>query len=254
MGSNMEYFELTGRSAWVTGAGSGLGRHFALLLARHGAQVIVAGRREAPLDDIAREIREGGGQCESCVLDVASKASVAAAAERMVTIDILVNNAGIVGAAPALALGDEEWDQVLDTNLTGMFLMAQTAARAMKAHGRGGSIVNIASILGVRQAGGVLAYAVSKAGVIQLSKQLALELARHRIRVNALAPGYIASDLNRDFLETEAGRALVARIPQRRLGKIEELDVPLLLLASDAGAYITGSVLAVDGGHLVSSL
>lgn len=142
----------------------------------------------------------------------------------------------------------------MDTNLKGMFLLATAVGRAMRNRGRGGSIINIASILGLRQAAHVLPYAVSKAGAIQLTKQLALELARFGIRVNALALGYLDTELNGSFWETEAGKAMIGRVPQRRLGTLQDLDGPLLLLASDASAYMTGSVLAVDGGHLISAL
>jgi NAD(P)-dependent dehydrogenase (short-subunit alcohol dehydrogenase family) len=154
----------------------------------------------------------------------------------------------------ALELDAADWDRVVDTDLRGVWLVAQAAALRMVRHRTGGSIVNIASILGLRVAGGLAPYAVAKAGVVQLTKALALEWARHGIRVNALAPGYIETDINRDFFATEAGRALVKRIPQRRLGRATDLDGPLLLLLSDAGAYMTGAVVAVDGGHLVSSL
>ncbi len=250
----MNNIDLSGKRAWVTGAGSGLGRQFALLLARHGAHIVAAGRRAEPLETLAREIVRAAGTCLPCPLDVTDAASVQAAFDRVDGIDILINNAGIVGQAPAMDMTEADWDQVIDTNLKGMFLMAQAAARLMRTQSSGGSIVNIASILGLRQAGGVLAYAVSKAGVVQLTKQLALEFARHGVRVNALAPGYIATELNRDFLETDAGKALVSRIPQRRLGRVEDLEAPLLLLASEAGAYMTGSVVVVDGGHMVGSL
>ena len=166
---------------------------------------------------------------------------------------MVINNAGITSTGPALDMGEADWSHVIDTNLRGSWLVAQHAARGMAAQG-GGSIVNIASILGLRVTGGVAPYAVSKAGVVQMTKALALEWARHRIRVNALAPGYIETELNDAFFATDAGKALIRRIPQRRLGELRELDGPLLLLASDAGSFMTGSVVTVDGGHLVSGL
>jgi NAD(P)-dependent dehydrogenase (short-subunit alcohol dehydrogenase family) len=149
---------------------------------------------------------------------------------------------------------EADWDRVVDTNLKGAFLMARAVGRAMRERGSGGSIVNIASILGLRQAGQVAAYAISKAGVIQMTKVMAAELARYGIRVNALAPGYFATEINAEFWATEAGKAMLRRIPQRRLGDPAELDGPLLLLASDASSYMTGSVIAVDGGHLCATL
>ncbi len=148
---------------------------------------------------------------------------------------------------------ESDWDAVVDTNLKGAFFLSQAIARRMREQG-GGAIVNVSSILGLRVAGNVAAYAVSKAGLVQLTKALALEWARFGIRVNALCPGYIETDLNRHFFETDAGDALVRRIPLRSLGRFEDLDAPMLLLCSDAGRYMTGSTLVVDGGHLVSSL
>jgi NAD(P)-dependent dehydrogenase (short-subunit alcohol dehydrogenase family) len=246
-------WDLSGRMALVTGASSGLGAHFAKVLASAGANVILAARRAVQLEEVAAEIRNAGGCCSTASLDVTSHASIGALGE-IEQVDILVNNAGLVREAAALDQSEEDWDTVLDTNLKGMFLLSKAVARAMRERGTGGTIINIASILGLRQGGGVLPYAVSKAGAIQLTKTMALELARFGIRVNAIAPGYLGTELNRDFWGTEAGRAMLKRIPQRRLGQLEDLDGPLLLLASDASKYMTGSVIAVDGGHLLSTL
>jgi NAD(P)-dependent dehydrogenase (short-subunit alcohol dehydrogenase family) len=251
-------FEVEGRHILVTGGSSGLGRHFATVLAAAGARVCLAARREHALEEVAGAIRQSGGNAQAVGMDVTASASIEAALDRAEArfgpVEVLVNNAGTAASQAAMELDEATWDKVIDTNLKGVWLTAQAAARRMVRHGVAGSIVNIASILGLRVAGGVAPYAASKAAVIQLSKALALEWARHRIRVNALAPGYIETDINRDFFETPAGQALVKRIPQRRLGQARELDGALLLLASDAGSYITGSVIAVDGGHLVSGL
>ncbi len=247
--------DLQGKSALVTGASGGLGLYFAGLLARNGVSVALAARRKEALDEAVARIRSAGGDARALPMDVSDGTSVAAAfAQAPDGFDILINNAGIAGAVPALDLDEAGWEQVLDVNLKGSFLVAQAAARALKQAGRGGAIVNIASVLGLRVAGNVSAYAASKAGIIQLTKALALEWARHGIRVNALCPGYIETEMNTAFFASEAGQGMVRRIPQRRLGKPEELAGALLLLASDAGSYMTGSTIEVDGGHLVSSL
>ncbi|MBU2015999.1 MAG: SDR family oxidoreductase [Alphaproteobacteria bacterium] len=249
--------QLEGKTALVTGASSGLGRHFARLLAREGATVLAAARRIDALRALSDEIEQEGGACIPVAMDVTDPEAVMAAfgqIERDIpsALSIVVNNAGVAHTRAALDLDATEWTQVLQPNLTGAFLVAQQAARAMRS--RGGTIVNVASILGERVSKGLAAYAASKAGLIQLTKALALEWATLDIRVNALAPGYIETDLNRDFFASEAGQRLISRIPQKRLGQMQDLDGPLLLLCSDQSRYMTGSVIAVDGGHLVSGL
>lgn len=246
--------DLSQKNVLVTGSSAGLGLHFARVLAAKGANVVLGARREGELAKACAEIVAGGGRASFVALDVRDSASIEAAIGLMKGIDILVNNAGISASASAIDITEEEWDRVVDINLKGAFLTAQAAARRMKADGHGGAIVNIASILGLRVAGNLASYAASKAAVVHLTKALALEWARYGIRVNALCPGYIETDINRDFFATAAGEALVKRIPQRRLGRQEDLDAPLLLFCSSAGGYVTGASLAVDGGHLVTSL
>ena len=251
-------FDLTGRHVLVTGASSGLGRHFAGLLGRAGARLTLGARRAEALARTVSTVEAEGGQAQAVVMDVADRAGIEAALDaaeaRFGPVRVLVNNAGITATTPTLDLTEAEWDGVIDTNLKGVFLVAQATARRMVAAKGGGSIVNVASILGLRVAGGLAPYAASKAAVLQLTKSMALDWARHGIRVNALAPGYVRTELNGAFFDSEPGKALIKRVPQRRLGEAGELDGALLLLASDAGSYMTGSVIAVDGGHLVSGL
>ena len=251
-------FSLDGRHVLVTGASSGLGRHFARRLAGAGARVTLAARREQALAASVAAIRADDGQAAYVVMDVTDANSIERALDRAEEgfgpVAALINNAGVTETRAALEIDESGWSHVVDTNLKGAWLTAQRTARRMVRHQVAGSVVNIASILGIRVAGGVAAYAISKAGVIQMTKVLALEWARHKIRVNAIAPGYIETEINADFFASPPGQALIKRIPQRRLGEAGELDGALLLLASDASSYMTGSVIAVDGGHLVSSL
>jgi len=250
--------DLSGKIALVTGASSGLGVRFAQVLAQAGATVALGARRTDRLAALAAQLTQAGARAHAVALDVTQRESIHAALEdierRAGPVDILVNNSGITTETPILETEEADWDRVLDTNLKGAFLASQAVARRLRDAGRPGSIVNIASILGLRQGSALTSYAVSKAGLVQLTKQMALELARYRIRVNAIAPGYIRTDMNREFFDSGQGDTMLKRIPQRRLGEPAELDAPLLLLAGDAGAYMTGAVIAVDGGHLVSSL
>ena len=244
-------FSLQGRRAMVTGASGLLGAHFARVLHGAGAEVVLAARR---LDACAALAAELGGGARAVALDVQKPETIAASFDAAGPLDILVNNAGIAATAPFLEHALEDWDRVLDVNLRGAFLVGQEAARRMVAAKSGGSIVNIASVLAARVIPGVAGYTAAKAGLVHLTRQMAVELARHGIRVNAIAPGYIASDINAGFFETEAGKAMIKRIPQRRLGRPEDLTGPLLLLASDAGAHMTGSVVTVDGGHSINAI
>jgi NAD(P)-dependent dehydrogenase (short-subunit alcohol dehydrogenase family) len=249
---------LDGRTALITGANGGLGAHFARTLASAGAKVAIAARRLETLRDLERQIQAAGGQAQPVALDVSQRDSVVRAfdraAEALGPVTVVVNNAGIAVTKPLLDHTEDDWNEVIGVNLTGAWRVAQEAARHMVANQKGGSIVNIASVLGLRVSAQVPSYVASKAAVIHLTKAMALELARHKIRVNALAPGYVETSINREFFDSDAGQALIKRIPQRRIGNPEELDAALLLFASDAGSYTTGAVLAVDGGHLVSTL
>lgn len=251
-------FRLDGKLALVTGASSGLGLHFAGVLGRAGATVVLAARRRQRVLELAGQLADEGYRTHAVALDVTDVAGVKAAFDEILAMagvpDVIVNNAGVSVTKTLLAQDESDWDQVIDTNLKGNWLVGTEAARRLVAAGKTGCVINVASILGERVAGGVAPYAISKAGVLQATKVMALELARHGIRVNALLPGYIATDLNQEFLSSEAGERLRARIPARRFGQLQDLDGPLLLLASDAGAAMTGASLVVDHGHSVSSL
>lgn len=254
----MEKRLLEGKVALVTGAFGGLGHEFALMLGHAGASVGLAGRRMTDGRILETELASQGVHALAVKMEVTDRASVEDAVEkvsnRLGPIDILVNNAGIASSSSFLDQSEEEWNSVIGVNLTGAWRVAQVVGRRMRDHGKGGSIINISSVLAERVQSQVAAYAAAKAGLSQLTRAMALELARYSIRVNAMAPGYIATAINRDYLESDAGSALKKRIPQRRFGQAEDLKGALLLLASEQSSHMTGTVVTVDGGHTINSL
>jgi NAD(P)-dependent dehydrogenase (short-subunit alcohol dehydrogenase family) len=252
-------FDLTGKVALVTGASGGLGSHFAKTLAGAGAFVALAARRLEKLQSVANDIEAAGGRAAPVSMDVTDRTSILggldAAEAALGAVSILVNNSGVVARKPIFDHDEADWDAVVDTNLKGAWMLSQEVARRLVAAENPGSIINIASILGHRRVSSqVHEYCASKAGLIQLTRSMATELAGHGIRVNAIAPGYIVTDMNRAFLTSGAGAGLRDRIPQRRFGEAADLDAILLTLASDAGAYITGSVMDIDGGLSVVTI
>lgn len=257
-GSLENSFDLSGRVALVTGAGSGLGRSFAAALAEAGARVALAGRRADKLEQTAESIRVADGVAEAFSLDVTAPEQVDDAFVRIEAalgvVDVCVNNAGVSRSALLTEQSEDDWNAVIDTNLTAVHRVARTAANRLRAAERQGSIINIASILGYRVSAGLGAYIAAKSAVIQLTKAQALEWARFGVRANAIAPGYFETEMNAGFFDTPRGQKMVRRIPMRRIGEARELTGALLLLASDASSYMTGSTITVDGGHLCSSL
>ncbi len=255
----LQQFSLAGKTVLITGASSGIGEHLARFAARAGALVVLGARRTERLEKIAQDIQWLGGEALAVALDVTERDSVEvafnAAEAHFGVVDVVLNNAGVGNGRRALEVSEEEWRAMLSTNLDGVWRVAQCAAQRLLKAERGGSIINVASILGLRVGTGYSHYCAAKAGVVQLSKSLALEFARHRIRVNAIAPGYFKTEMNDAYFDSDKGLAYVHNtVPMRRLGLLQELEGPFLLLASEAGSFMTGEVLAVDGGHLVSSL
>lgn len=249
-----DLFSLAGKRVLVTGASSGFGAHFARVLAEAGADLVLAARRVEKLEETAEAVRALGRDAVVVPMDVSNYDSVGQAFDAMPAVDVVINNAGISRIGTTDSLSEEDWDAVIDTNLKGVWAVAQQAVRRWMNEGRPGNIINIASILGVRVGNQLPPYTASKAAVVQLTKSIALDYARHNIRCNAICPGFFVTDINRDWLDSEPGQRQIKRIPYRRCGEMKELSGPVLLLASDASSYMSGAIVPVDGAHLCSPL
>lgn len=247
---------LTGKTALITGASAGLGKHFATYLSAQGAQTVLAARRIEKLEETASTIRTAGGITHCIALDVMESAEIPIvfdqAEETFGSVDILINNSGIAVAGKLPNIPEDDWEAVIGTNLKGAWMMAQEAARRMIAAKKEGSIVNLASVLAFRAQKALSTYSISKAAVAQMTRAMAAELAPHGIRVNALAPGYIATDMNSKFLYSKRGEEMMQQVPLGRYGQMEELNECLMMLAGDKSKYLTGAVIPIDGGHSLS--
>jgi gluconate 5-dehydrogenase len=250
----MQYFNFEGQTALVTGASSGLGKQFAFLLASAGADVAIAARREDKLKEVATEIEALGRKALILVMDVTKEEEIAAGFAKIKKewqkLDIVVNNAGISSAAPAEEMSFEDWQRVVDVNLTGVFLVAKHAGALMKEK-KYGRIINLASIYGLvgNSAFNVANYHATKGAVVNLTRALAAEWAKYQITVNAIGPGFFESEMTGDFINTDDFKQYVAiSCPMKRVGKKGELNTALLFLADKASSYVTGQTIAVDGG------
>lgn len=252
-------FDLAGRIALVTGASSGLGKHFAGILSAAGAKVVLAARRTDRLEALAADIEAKGGEALAVSMDVTKADTIQAALEATMTkfgapADVIVNNSGLSREDWFTQMDEDDFDLVMDTNTKGVWLVARTFAGALVKAGKPGSMINIASVAGKRVGHTMAAYCASKAACEHMTRAMAIEMARYGVRVNAIAPGYFETEINDSFLASDEGQMMRKRIPMRRFGEHEELSGPLLLLASDAGSFMTGATVVVDGGHMWGSL
>ena len=252
-----DLFSLDGKIALVTGASSGLGYHLVKTLAKAGAKVVVAARRRDKLDDLVLEVTDTGGKIVAVTMDVTDMNSIRAgydeAEEKLGLVDIILCNAGVADSKAFLDIDEESWDFTMDTNLKGVMRVAQEGCKRLVEAGTAGVVINISSLLGMTCQTLQTSYATSKAAVIHMTRCMALEMMRYNVRVNSIAPGYFRTEMNADFFDTDRGKAYIKTIPSRRLGRLEEMDGPLLLLASDASSFVNGTTILVDGGHMVKS-
>lgn len=250
----MEIFSLKGKKAFVSGASRGLGREMALTLAEAGADVALASRNIEALNETAALIQKMGREAYVCPMDIAKLDEIERATHEAIKafgrIDILINNSGIAGESPVIDMTPEKWDRVMDVNLKGHVFCTKAIGRNM-IENKYGKIINIASMVGIIPVIYNSPYAAAKAGLILFTKTLALEWARYNIQVNALCPGYFLTDLNREFFQAPAGQKVINKIPQRRVADPREIRGVTLLLASDASSFMTGSVIVLDGGHIL---
>ena len=247
-------FDLSGKRALISGDGTGIGKLGAEILAAHGAKVVLAARRIDKLEATVEELQRNGGKASAITMDVTNSESIAEGLEQASAdgpITILINSAGVGSEPLLLNLTEEEWDRVQATNLKGAWMLSKAVVQQMIDAEQSGNIINIASMLGIAAQKGTGPYMASKAALIHLTRSMAVEWARYGIRANAIAPGYFMTDIAEGFLESEPGQAMTKRIPARRFGNLPDLAGPILLLASDAGAYMTGSTTVVDGGHSI---
>ena len=255
MSKTLDRFSLVGRTAFVTGASSGMGRHFAGTLAEAGAKVICAARRKESIEEVAQAIRASGGQAIAIELDIGSTESVTRAFDEATkafgVVDLLINNAGQIIFAPFPDISDEQWENLMNVNVGGCMRMTREFCKRLIAAGRPGSVVNITSITGQLTKAYLSIYGTAKAALIQFTKQVAMDMLPHGIRVNSIAPGYFRTAMVDWYFDSDAGKVEVENLPAKRVGLLEELDGPLLLLASDAGSYLNGVILPVDYGHVV---
>ena len=252
--------DLSGRVAFVTGASSGLGAQFARVLARSGAAVVLAARRMERLKDLRAQIEGEGGDAHVIELDVTDTASIKSAVAHAETevgsIDILVNNSGVGSTQRLQDVTEEEFGFVFDVNVKGAFFVAQEVGKRMLARARGaapgtytgGRIINVSSMAGLRPLPQIGVYSMSKAAVVHMTRAMAAEWGRYGINVNALCPGYIDTELNHHHWATEQGQKLVQMLPRKRVGKPEDLDALIVMLASDQSHFVNGAVIAADDG------